>query len=258
MPLQSAVLPMLPIETARAARATYEPSSLLLLVGEHLDAILANVDFQFLYRADERVASTPALLAVMTILQFIEDWADREVAYAIRTRTDWKFAFHLPLDHLGVEEPLLGDFRKRVLRDPRGLAMFDRILNRFVTLGTAVEANRNQSNDAASIVRAVQVRNDLEIAGDTLRIAIEALTAYWPDWMRDIALPHWYERYSAQFPAFRLPRAIASRAAMLVTIENDGRYLLQAIHQRDAPALAASLTEIQRLEIVWHSELPQS
>ncbi|MBI5653247.1 MAG: hypothetical protein HZC40_22795, partial [Chloroflexi bacterium] len=129
------------------------------------------------------------------------------------------------------------------------------VLHRVATLGTRLELNHNSSNDAASIIRAVQVRNSLDLVGDAMRVALEALSAYWPEWMRDIALPHWYERYNVQFSTFRLPRAAASRAATLAAIQEDGRYLLQIVRQRDAPALAATLMEIRKLETLWQSEL---
>ena len=254
MPVRSEILLPMPSETARAARATYEPSSLLLLVGEHLDAILANVDFQCLDRADARVTFSPALIAVMTILQFIEDLADREVAYAVRTRTDWKFAFHLPLDHLGVDERALCDFRERVLRDPNALAVFDLVLHRFARWSARMESQRDGANDALSVIRAVQVRNRLDRVGAAMRDALEALTAYWHEWLREIALPHWYDRYTIQSPSFRLPRAAASRVAMLVAIEEDGRYLLHATRQANAPPLAATLIEIRQLDRVWRTE----
>jgi len=54
--------------------------------------------FAAAFGARGRPGYPPAMLAVVTVLQFAYDLGDRETAEAVETRQDWQYALGLPLD----------------------------------------------------------------------------------------------------------------------------------------------------------------
>jgi transposase len=92
---------------------------------------------------------------------------------------------------------------------------------------------------------------------ETLRLALEALGDYRPDWLRTIALPHWYERYSLRLTDFRVPKSPEKREALALEIARDGFYLLETLQRSDVPSQAANLPALQVLAQVWQQQFRQ-
>jgi hypothetical protein len=76
--------------------------------------------------------------------------------------------------------------------------------------------------------------------------AIEALATYQPQWLRSIALPHWYTRYTVQAPAALELCSEANWAAWTAATETDVAYLLRMLAE-DGMTELAQLPEIGRL-----------
>lgn len=55
----------------------------------------------------------PWRLALIPVLQFMEDLPDRQAADAVRGRIDWKYLLGLELADPGFDESRLCEFRKR-------------------------------------------------------------------------------------------------------------------------------------------------
>ena len=96
--------PHIPPYTAHAARAAFGPENPYLLIGDRLCCWLEALDggplrdtFLDGPRWDDLV------LSMVTLFQYIEQVPDREAADAVRTRLDWKYALHLPIDYPGIE-----------------------------------------------------------------------------------------------------------------------------------------------------------
>jgi transposase len=54
-------------------------------------------------------------LALITIMQFRENLADRQAAEAVRARIDWKYLLGLALTDPGFDFSVLSEFRDRLL-----------------------------------------------------------------------------------------------------------------------------------------------
>ena len=61
--------------------------------------------------------------------------------------------------------------------------MLDALLERLVSAGL-VKAGGKQRTDSTHVIATVAALNRLELAGESVRAAVEALAAAHPDWLR--------------------------------------------------------------------------
>jgi hypothetical protein len=81
--------------------------------------------------------------------------------------------------------------------------------------------------------------NRLELAGESVRAALEALAAAAPDWLAATIDQSWVRVYGARIDDLRLPGSQAQRTALAVQYGTDGYRLLDAVFSPGAPALEA-------------------
>lgn len=254
MSWQPTALPELPEATARAARAAYRRHpNLYLTIGDQLGDVFADVDFSPLYAADGKPALSPHLLILVSIFQRMENLADREAAEAVRSRLDWKYALHLALEDPGFDASALSEFRERLAAQALGPALFETVLKRLQALDLLHKGGQ-QRTDATATLGANRQLNRVQLVAETLRLALAALADAQPDWLPQIALPHWYARYGLVLTGFRLPRAKAQLEALALEIAGDGFHLLAALAAPGAPAPAAHLGAVQTLAQVWQQQ----
>src|SRR6266516_2880184 len=74
-----------------------------------------DADFADLFPKRGRAAEAPWRLALVTVLQALENLSDRQAAEMVRARLDGKYALSLPLDDEGFDASILTDFRQRLL-----------------------------------------------------------------------------------------------------------------------------------------------
>jgi transposase len=74
-------------------------------------------------------------LALITVLQFLEELPDRQAADAVRGRIDWKYALGLELTDPGFDATVLCEFRKRLVEGGAEQVLLDAILNVFKERG---------------------------------------------------------------------------------------------------------------------------
>jgi hypothetical protein len=90
MCLKPKPLPPIPQDTRQVAQQIYPPEHLLRRLGEEYAEVLRDEDFADLYPPTGQPALSPALLALVTVLQAIEHCSDRLAAQMVRSRIDWK------------------------------------------------------------------------------------------------------------------------------------------------------------------------
>ena len=95
---------MIPAETERVARAAFPKGSLCLQIRDALGSIFSDAQFASLFPRRGQQAEAPARLALATLLQFVENLADRQGAHAVRGRIDWKYALGLELTDPGFHQ----------------------------------------------------------------------------------------------------------------------------------------------------------
>src|SRR5260370_9462733 len=109
--------PMEPIPdlTSRIAHASFPKGTLAMHLRDALGSMYQDADFADLFPRRGRAAEAPWRLALVTVLQALENLSDRQAAEMVRARLDWKYALSLPLDDQAFEASILLDFRQRLL-----------------------------------------------------------------------------------------------------------------------------------------------
>jgi transposase len=89
------------------------------------------------------------------------------------------------------------------------------------------------------------------VVGETLRQALNTLAVVAPEWLRAVSPPDWRDRDARRAEDDRLPITQAARAALTLTIGQDGGQLLAAIDDPEAPPWVRAVPAIATLRRVW-------
>lgn len=173
MTLHPQPLTPIPEETARVARAAFPKGNLYLRMRDELGVFFNDADFAQLYPQCGHFAEPPWRLALISVMQFIEGYSDRQAADAVRSRIDWKYALSLELTHPGFNYSVLSEFRDRVLEGTAELQLLDQMLEEFQTRGL-LKARGTQRSDSTQVFVAREMTR-LEFLGETLRCALSTL-----------------------------------------------------------------------------------
>ena len=250
MSLQPSSIPPVPEETARVARAAFRKGNVYIRLRDELGALYEDGDFAQLFPAVGPPGLPPWRLALVTVMQFLEGLSDRQAADAVRGRIDWKYALSLELTDPGFDHSVLCEFRARLVAGAAEQILLDRMLERFRERGL-VKARGRQRTDSTHVLGSLRVLNRLELIGETLRAALNALATVAPEWVRSVAPPEWFERYAHRVEETRLPRGKATREEYARTVGQDGFDLLKALEEPGAPAGLKDLPAIEILRRVW-------
>jgi transposase len=136
----------------------------------------------------------PWRLALVTIMQFRENLADRHAAEAVRARIDWKHLLGLGLDDPGFDFSVLSEFRDRLPAGHAEHRLLDTLLAHCRAIGL-LKAWGQQRTDATHVLAAVRGLTRLEFLGETFRATLNDLATVAPAWVQGIAPLPWYERY---------------------------------------------------------------
>src|ERR1700730_10060064 len=82
----------IPPETARVARAAFPKGSIFMKMRDELGVLYRDDLFADLFPNNGQPALAPWRLALVTIMQFMEELPDRQAADAVRSRINWKYA----------------------------------------------------------------------------------------------------------------------------------------------------------------------
>ncbi len=250
MSLQPQQPPAVPETTARVASAAFPKGNTYMKLRDELGVIYQDERFAPLFPAVGQRAEAPWRLALVTVMQFAENLTDRQAAEAVRARIDWKYALGLELIDTGFDYSVLSEFRSRLIAGVAELELLDALLERLGELGL-VKGGGRQRTDSTHVLAAIRTLNRLELVGETLRAALNALAVAAPEWLRAVAPAEWWERYTARLESYRLPKQRAQREALAETIGSDGLRLLSALNQPGAPVWLRQVPAVETLRRVW-------
>ena len=253
MSLHQLGYPPLPADTARAAQAAFRQDNPYLLLGDRLDTLLAGIDLAGLDPEGENALPTLRLLALVTTFQYKENLPDWQAADAARTRLDWKYALHLPLNHPGLNPFSLCVFRCPLLRQKDRQPVFQNLLDGIQAAGFSLGSGEEISLQAQAVLLAVCRVSRLERIAGAMNQALEALAAYKPDLLRLILLPHWYRRYEHSGSITAFPMDPSEQERLALTFAADGYHLLTNLRELEASSLQY-LPEINTLAREWKSQ----
>jgi transposase len=251
MSLHPHVIEPVPEATARVARAAFPKGHPYLMLRDALGTIFQDEDFAALFPAWGQPALSPWRLALVTIMQFRENLADRQAAEAVRARIDWKYLLSLELTDPGFDFSVLSEFRDRLLAGSAAELLLDKLLERCRAMGW-LKARGRQRTDSTHVLAAIRVLNRLELVAETLRAALNAVATVAPDWLQALTPLAWYTRYSQRIEESRLPKDTAEREAYAHTVGEDGFLLLDAVETPEAPEGLRELARLEALRQTWH------
>jgi transposase len=250
MSLHPQEIPPIPEETARVAHAILPQGNRYLLLREELGTIYSDELFADVYPRVGQPAEQPWRLALVTVMQFMENYTDRQAAEAVRTRIDWKYVLSLELTDPGFHFSVLSEFRTRLLESEQGERLLTALLQECQARGW-LKARGKQRTDSTHVLAAIRTINRLECAGETLRAALNDLAVVAPDWLRSHVPAEWHERYDSRIEEYQLPKEVTKRQALAEQIGADGWYLLSAINGSLAPAWLCEIPAVEVLRRVW-------
>jgi transposase len=243
--------PEVPEETARVAKSAFRRGgSLPIRIRDELGSWNEDADFAVAYPVRGKPGISPAQLAMVTVLQFCENLTDRQAAVEVRGRVDWKYCPGLELTDEGFDASVLAGFRERLVEGGAERVIFDRLLELLKRRGL-VKAGGRQRTDSTHVLARIRELNRLELAGKTVRAALEALAAAAPGWLAGVIDASWQRVYGQRIDELRLPESQTAREELAVQYGRDGYWLLEQVHAADAPGWLAELPAVQALRRIW-------
>jgi transposase len=158
-----------------------------------LGTIYQDESFAHLFPQNGRPVEAPWRLAVITVLQFMQELPDGQAADAVRGRIDWKSLLGLELDDPGFDFTLLSDFRKRLVQGNAEQLLLESLLALFKTGGWLKEGKR-QRTDSTHVLAKVRAINRLMCVGEAMRFALNSLAVMAADWLLQHSDEAWLER----------------------------------------------------------------
>ena len=233
MSLKSQGICPIPPETVRVARAAYPKGNLYMSMRDVLGSIYTDEDFAKLFPKDGQPAEAPWRLALITVLQCVENLSDQQAANAVRGRIDWKYLLSLDLTDAGFDASVLTEFRSRLVEQHAEERWLENMLTLFGQKGWLKSRGR-QRTDSTHVLAKIRALNRVLCVWETMRAALGSLAIVAPDWLRRHSSAEWVERYGPRSEDSRLPVGEVERRALAEEIGAQGRQLLDALFHLDA------------------------
>ncbi|KZM69846.1 transposase [Nocardia terpenica] len=221
-----------------------------MLIRDRLSELIGDEEFLSWYPTDGRPSLSPAQLMLVSILQFAENLSDRQAADAVRLRLDWKYALGLELEDAVFDYSVLSEFRARLGEHDRADRLLQVMLARLIGAGL-LEGRGQQPTDATHVLAAVRRLSRLELAGESVRAALQELAEADPDWLAPLVEPRWAKQYGRKVEIGKVPGGRSGIIDLAETIGRNGLKLLTAVGTATAPPRLRDLPKVKILRRVW-------
>jgi transposase len=216
----------IPASTRQVGEAILDPDDLCLFLGQHLEDIFGMEDFADLYADSGRPSVHPILLAVVTLLQFWEDWPDRQAGEQVVKRIDWKYGLRQELTWLGFHFSDLCYFRQRLLNHAASERVFERVLS-YLTAQGYLKKRGKQRTDSTHVLGQVARLSRVELKWESLRMALEDLMSVQAGWVMDTLGRTFVQTYSHSRATYRMSQQALH--ALETQLDADSLHLLQQV-----------------------------
>jgi transposase len=240
------------VEVSQAVRVMYarRKAPLPVVIRDELGEVFADAEFAHAFAVQGPAGWSPGRLALITVLQMVENLTDRQAADAVRDKISWKYALGLGLSDPGFDFTVLSQFRTRVVEHALEQRALDLLVAALIERGLLKPGGR-QRTDSTHVLATVRDLSRVELAGEAVRAALEALAAAAPDWLAEVIdVPGWQQRYGQRVDSWRLPASKTKRDQIGAEYGRDARGLLEAVFSPHSPAWLAQLPAVDTLRIV--------
>jgi len=244
--------PPVPQMTARAAWSAARRGAypLAMRIRDELGEVFPDAEFEAGFGDRGAPGWSPGRLALITVLQMAENLTDRAAAERIRFGLDVKYALGLEIDDPGIDHTVLSEFRTRVVEHGLEEKVLDLLLAALVERGLLGRGGKART-DSTHVISAVRDLNRLELAGESVRAALEALAVAAPGWLVEVIdVPDWSARYTARVDSWRLPTSETKRTELALAYARDGYALIDAVYAPTSPDWIREVEAVQVLRIV--------
>lgn len=242
----------IPEATARLARAIRPNGSLILTIRDTFGPLFSDAQFAALFATTGQAALPPGRLALVCVLQTIEDLSDRQAAEAVALRIDWKYALDLPLEYGGFAHTVLHDFRERLIEGSAEEQLLTAMLDLARAKGWLHQSR--QRTDSTHVLAVSAALNRFELVHQTLYTTLNALSHVAPDWLQSWVPLTWYHHYGVGAAARRWPKTEREREALAAQMGADGAALLAAVQQPSTPPAVTQLAQLGVLRLVLEQQ----
>ena len=250
MSMQPKGLPVVPDQTAATARAAFPGGSLPIRVRDHLAEVFVDESFADAFGVRGAPGMSPAVLSLVTVLQFAENLTDRQAAMMAVRAIDWKYALGMELTDTGFDHTVLSKFRARLADHGLERVTFERLLAHCRDAGL-VAAGGKQRTDSTHVISAVRDLNRLELAGESVRAALEALAVAAPAWLAEhVDVAEFAHRYGPRVNSWTMPSSQVKRDRLALVFAADGYRICEAAWADHAPVWIRDLEAVQVLRQV--------
>ncbi|WP_327370336.1 IS1182 family transposase [Streptomyces sp. NBC_01217] len=243
-------LPEIPELTAVVARAAFPKGSLAIRVRDRLAEVFADGPFTGAFGVRGAPGLSPGLLSLVTVLQFAENLTDRQAAAMAVRAIDWKYALGAELTDTGFDASVLAKFRSRLVEHGMERVVFDRLVEHCREMGL-VRSGGKQRTDSTHVISAVRDLNRTELAGESVRAALEALAVAAPSWLASVMdVVEAAERYGPRVDGWTMPSSKTRRDRLAEVFGQDALVLCRAAWSDDAPVWIREIEAVALLRQV--------
>lgn len=239
-----------PQETARVAKACFPKGNRYLRLREVLGTIFDDSDFADLFPQRGQPAEAPWRLALVSLVQYMEDLPDRQAADAVRARMDLKYLLGLELTDPGFDFSVLSEFRTRLVEHQAEHRLFELLVEKLGEQGY-LKKRGSQRTDSTHVLAVVHRYHRVELLPETLRAALNELALQAPEWLQQWVPVDWFKRYERRIEESRLAIKKEEQEAFLEQVGRDGSQLLSMLYQEETSSLLAHLPQVQILRQIW-------
>ena len=139
----------IPEQTVRIARAAFRRGNPFMRMRDEIGTLFTDEAFAPLFPSRGRPVVSPRRLALVCVMQYVENLSDRQAANAVRARIDGKYALSLVLDDPGFDASVLSEYRTRLVS---GQTSKHTAIAITATTAMAIHHRRSQPRDRKSVV----------------------------------------------------------------------------------------------------------
>jgi hypothetical protein len=241
----SALFPVIPASTARAARALYGRGNLYLRLGDRLNHLVSKFDPKII---SIHMNGDNALFSLFTIIQYVEKLTDVELAESIERRMELRYALHLATPSPRLDPQSLCTFRRRIFTDPQCRSLLDEMSKHVYPELTSVTMKEEPNID--QVLNWICKNEVRALLMEAMLNSMEALSANHFNWLRQIALPHWYQRYNRSLVIAASENSSQKQELLQEDIWGDIQHLLYEIRESNSSDIM-EMPETKNLNRVW-------
>ena len=191
-----------PEETARVAKACFPKGNRSIRLRDVLGTIFDESEVADLFPHRGQAAEAPWRLALVCLMQSMEDLTDRQAADAVRSRLDIKYLLGLELTDPGFDFSVLSEFRTRLVEHQAEHRLFKLVVEKLSEQGS-LKKRGSQRTDSTHVMAAVHRYHRVERLPETLGAALNEVAEQAPDWLQQWVPVDWFKRYERRIEESR-------------------------------------------------------